>query len=93
MGVKITFQVKTPLLSKKAELLGDFTNWQERPVKMKKVMDGLFEVKVRFKNPNTYQYKFRIDNEWKEDLNDGSPSNGTVPNPFGSRNYFIDVIF
>lgn len=56
-------------------------------------MDGLFEVKVRFKEPNTHQYKFRIDDQWKENLNDGSPSNGTVPNPFGTRNYFIDVMF
>lgn len=93
MSVKITFQVRTSLSAKTAELLGDFTNWQERPIKMKKVMDGLFEVKVRFKEPNTHQYKFRIDDQWKENLNDGSPSNGTVPNPFGTRNYFIDVVF
>lgn len=93
MSAKITFQVKTHISSKMAELLGSFTNWQERPIKMKKVMSGLFEVRVKFKEPGSFEYKFRVDDEWKEDLNDGSPSDGTVPNPFGTRNYFIDVIF
>lgn len=93
MAVKITFQVITGPDAKKAELLGDFTNWNERPIRMKKVMNGLFEVKVKFKKPNRYKYKFMIDGEWKEDLSDGSPSNGTDPNPFGTRNYYIDVSF
>jgi 1,4-alpha-glucan branching enzyme len=91
MSVRITFQVRTVPTAGSAELLGDFTNWQERPIRMKKVMEGLFEISVKFRQANTHVYKFRVDGEWKEELDDGSPANGTVPNPFGTRNYSIDI--
>jgi len=93
MSVKITFQVRTRPEAREAELLGDFTNWQEKPIAMKKVMNGLFEAVVKFRQPDSHKYKFRVDGEWKEEMSDGSPANGTVPNPFGTHNYYLDVIF
>lgn len=91
MRVKLTFRVRTPVQAETAELLGDFTNWQERPISMKKVRDGLFQVKVRLAAPHRYQYRFKVDDKWKETLDDGAPATGTVPTPYNSRNYFIDL--
>lgn len=89
--IKITFQVKSDKEARSAELLGDFTNWEEKPIKMKKIIPGLFKVKVKFREYKTYHYRFKIDGKWKEDMNDGLPSDGTVPNPFGKRNYYIEI--
>jgi hypothetical protein len=58
---------------------------------MKKIHSGLFEIAVKFKEYRTYYYKYKIDGKWKEDMDDGFPADGTVPNPFGSRNYYIDI--
>jgi hypothetical protein len=33
MVVKVTFQVKADKSAKQADLLGDFTNWEENPIK------------------------------------------------------------
>ncbi len=91
MAIKITFQVKTEKDANIAELLGDFTNWEDKPIKMKKIIPGLFEISVKFRENKVYHYKYKVDKKWKEEMDDGSPADGTVPNPFGTRDYFIDI--
>lgn len=91
MAIKIKFQVKADKNAKSAAILGDFTNWEENPIEMKKIHPGLFEVNVKLKEYRIYHYKFKIDDKWKEIMEDDLLADGTVPNPFGSRNYYIDT--
>lgn len=92
MTKTVTFTIEAPTKSN-VELLGDFTNWQEMPIKLKERTEGLYEANVKFRHPATYQYKYQLDGEWIEEMIVVSPACGTVPNPFGSRNFFIDIIF
>ena len=47
-------------------LLGDFNGWGEKSHPMKKNKEGLWE-KSLFLYPGTYEYKFRVDDNWEND--------------------------
>lgn len=67
-------------------LAGDFTDWQQRPLALKKDRSGVWKRTVSLP-PGTYQYRFIVDGEWRDD-----PECATrVPNPFGSQNMVRDV--
>jgi 1,4-alpha-glucan branching enzyme len=62
-------------------LAGDFTNWQEEPIPMKRSLEGVWEAGISLA-PGTYHYRFIADGMWKNDpkhlLN--------APNQFGGQN-------
>ena len=62
-------------------LAADFTDWQAKPIPMKKGADGVWEVEVNLA-PGTYHYRFMVDGEWRDD----PECTLRVPNPFGSAN-------
>lgn len=65
-------------------LAGSFNSWV--PQTMVKEADGLWRLTV-YLAPGTYQYRFLVDNEWKED-----PGNTQrVPNEYGSYNSVVVV--
>jgi 1,4-alpha-glucan branching enzyme len=47
-------------------LVGDFTNWQERPIPMIKGMDGTWTATVILPR-GRHQYLFNVDGNWRED--------------------------
>ena len=62
-------------------LMGDFNHWNRKKHPMKKDQNGLW-VKTVIIPPGTYEYKFLVDGQWKED-----PQNDrTCPNDFGTYN-------
>jgi 1,4-alpha-glucan branching enzyme len=75
-----TFRLRAPE-SAKVLLAGDFTNWQEEPIPMKRAVEGVWETAIPLA-PGTYQYRFIADGEWRDDpdcvLN--------APNQFGGHN-------
>ncbi len=73
--------------AKDVRLVGDFTNWQERPLVMDRMKprSRTFAAMVSLP-PGTYQYKFIVDGEWAED-----PKADSVPNEFGTRNSVITI--
>ena len=65
----------------KVQLVGDFTQWQERPINLQKESDGTWKATVILP-PGTHQYKFVVDGNWCDDPDCKQRS----PNPFGGEN-------
>lgn len=62
-------------------LVGDFTQWQDKPISMVKRGGGLWTASVNLP-PGTYHYRFLVDGQWRDD-----PENTLrVPNPYGGEN-------
>jgi 1,4-alpha-glucan branching enzyme len=62
-------------------LVGDFTQWQDKPLNMVKRERGLWTASVELP-PGTYHYRFLVDGQWRDD-----PENTLrVPNPYGGEN-------
>lgn len=47
-------------------LVGDFTQWQQHPVPLKKQPDGIWKTTVRLA-PGTHHYRFLVDGQWRDD--------------------------
>jgi len=82
-GVKIKPQKFSYVTAAAAsvQLVGDFTNWRERPIPLRREPNGVWRAAVRLE-PGTHYYRFLVDGEWRDDPK--CPLH--VPNPFGSHN-------
>jgi 1,4-alpha-glucan branching enzyme len=67
-------------------LVGDFTQWQHRPIALKPVGPGVWKTVVPLA-PGTYHYRFIVDGEWRDD----PECTVRVPNPFGTQNAVREV--
>ena len=74
------FSYTTPH-ARNVQLVGDFTNWQERPVQLHQEANGVWRTAIRL-DPGTHYYRFLVDGEWRDD----PECPHFVPNPFGSHN-------
>jgi 1,4-alpha-glucan branching enzyme len=75
-----TFSFRAPEASS-VQLVGDFTQWQENPISMKKGEDGRWQAAVQLP-PGTHRYRFLVDGEWRDD----PECTLRTPNPFGGEN-------
>jgi 1,4-alpha-glucan branching enzyme len=68
-------------------LVGDFTNWQAKPLIMDRMKprSRTFAAAIALP-PGTYEYKFIVDGEWVED-----PKADSVLNDFGTQNSVIRI--
>ena len=73
--------------AKDVQLVGDFTDWEARPIIMDRMKprSRTFGAAVDLP-PGTYQYRFIVDGKWVED-----PNADSVPNDFGTRNSVITI--
>lgn len=73
--------------AKEVLLVGDFTNWQAKPLMMDRMKprSRTFAAAVSLP-PGTYEYKFIVDGEWVED-----PHAEAVTNRLGTRNSRLTV--
>jgi 1,4-alpha-glucan branching enzyme len=62
-------------------LVGDFTDWQQRPIKMVKDSGGVWTATVKLP-PGTHNYLFIVDGQWCDDPECAL----RVPNPYGGYN-------
>lgn len=62
------------------QLVGDFTQWQQRPVSMQKGADGVWRTTVELP-PGTHHYRFLVDGQWRDDPD----CILRAPNPYGSE--------
>jgi 1,4-alpha-glucan branching enzyme len=62
------------------QLVGDFTNWEERPIRLRKEPNGVWQAAVRLE-PGTHYYRFLVDGQWRDDPE--CPL--FVPNPYGGH--------
>ena len=74
------FSIATPD-AQEVQFVGDFTNWQERPIHLRKEPNGVWRTAVRLE-PGTHYYRFLVDGQWRDD----PECPVKVPNPFGGRN-------
>jgi 1,4-alpha-glucan branching enzyme len=83
---KVTFQISAPG-AKQVYLAGDFTQWETEAKRMtrKREQSGSFFITVSL-SPGTYEYKFIVDGQWRED-----PSTERRGNEFGTNNSVIHV--
>jgi len=82
---KVTFSL-TSSDAKEVILMGDFNQWNPKVHPMKKNKNGGWE-KMTFLLPGTYEYRFMVDGQWKNDPD----NNQTRTNQFGTKNNFIVV--
>src|SRR5262245_21596358 len=80
------FKLLAPTATK-VELVGDFTDWQERPIHMLKLADGVWRANVSLP-PGIYLYRFIADGEWWDD----PESKARVSNPYGSLDSIREVV-
>jgi 1,4-alpha-glucan branching enzyme len=67
-------------------LVGDFTDWQRRPIAMYKRNGGAWTITVDLV-PGEHHYRFMVDGEWRDD-----PECTTrVPNPYGSQDMVTNI--
>jgi 1,4-alpha-glucan branching enzyme len=80
-----TFSFKAPG-AMRVQLAGDFTQWQQRPVDMRKGDDGIWRTTVEL-SPGEHHYRFLVDGQWRDDPE--CPQH--APNPFGSEDAIRQV--
>lgn len=86
MNKKVTFQIDAPG-AKQVLLAGDFTQWEAGAKRMtrKRGQTQLFSTSISLP-PGTYEYKYIVDGEWKED-----PAAQNCINRFGTQNSVLTV--
>jgi 1,4-alpha-glucan branching enzyme len=62
------------------QLVGDFTQWQQNPINMKKGSEGIWHASVPLE-PGTHHYRFLVDGQWRDD----PECTLRVPNPYGGQ--------
>lgn len=67
-------------------LVGDFTQWQAKPISMTQQEGGMWSVTADLP-PGTHHYRFLVDGEWRDDLE----CVVRVPNPYGGFNAVREV--
>ena len=84
-GVEQTFFITAPAATR-VLLAGDFTKWQEAPIRMEKGSDGVWTAKVEL-SAGTHHYRFLVDGEWQDD----PECTLRIQNPYGSHNSVREV--
>jgi 1,4-alpha-glucan branching enzyme len=72
--------------ARSVQLVGDFTQWQERPINLQKGADGVWRTTVQLA-PGTHHYRFLVDGQWRDD----PECILRAPNPFGSEDMMRQV--
>jgi 1,4-alpha-glucan branching enzyme len=83
---KQKFQIEAPE-AEKVLLVGDFTQWQQKPVTMRKGKDGRWTASVELA-PGPHAYRFIVDGEWCDDPD----CTQRVPNPYGGQDMIRQVL-
>jgi 1,4-alpha-glucan branching enzyme len=78
-GSAQAFSLRAPDASS-VQLVGDFTQWQERPINLQKSADGVWQATVKL-SPGTHHYRFLVDGQWRDDPD----CTLRTPNPFGGE--------
>ena len=67
-------------------LAGDFTDWEQHPVSLKKQRDGSWTATVPLE-PGVHEYRFLVDGQWRDD----ETCRSRKPNAFGAQNCVREV--
>jgi 1,4-alpha-glucan branching enzyme len=84
-GRKQTFTLNAPDAGC-VQLMDDFTQWQNRPISMKKSAQGVWRTAVELA-PGAHHYRYFVDGEWHDD----PACVLRAPNPYGGENMIRQV--
>ena len=76
----VTFAYEAPE-AQMVSLAGNFTNWDQAPVSLRKSKDGLWQATLSLA-PGSYEYRLLVDGRWQDD----PQCPARVANPFGTQN-------
>jgi 1,4-alpha-glucan branching enzyme len=79
--IKETFQLMAPD-AEHVLLAGDFTEWEENAVVMKRLKSGVWKLQVALETSSTIQYRFLVDGRWVDD----PECQARIPNGMGGEN-------
>jgi 1,4-alpha-glucan branching enzyme len=68
------------------QLVGDFTQWQEKPIQLQKGAHGIWHTRVELE-PGSHHYRFLVDGQWRDD----PECTVRVGNPFGTEDMVCEV--
>ncbi|MDD5140371.1 MAG: glycogen-binding domain-containing protein [Verrucomicrobiales bacterium] len=80
-GIQQKFTLKA-LGARSVLLAADFTNWQQSPLPMKRLTEGVWDASVVLP-PGVYHYRFVVDGRWRDDSEEGMHR---TLKPWGSQN-------
>ncbi len=68
-------------------LVGDFTQWQQKGIPMRKGPDGIWTATVELA-PGKHVYRFIVDGEWRDD----PECRLRIANPYGTQDMVRQVV-
>lgn len=84
--VRVTFELPAEVGGEVVHLVGDFTDWQRRP--MKRRDDGTWTTTVNLEPERSYEFRYLVDEErWENDWH----ADRYVPGPFGTDNSVVET--
>jgi 1,4-alpha-glucan branching enzyme len=86
---KVTFEVASEEIdAQNITLVGDFNDWNETQLEMKKYKNGKFKAVVNLEKDKEYQFKYLIDGEkWENDFE----ADSYVANHHGGENSVVST--
>ena len=85
---KVTFVLPDEVNADTVHLHGEFTQWEEAPIKMKHYKDGNFKVSITLESGAQYRFRYHLDDErWENDW----AADAYIPNEFGSEDSIVVV--
>ncbi|MBZ0301190.1 MAG: isoamylase early set domain-containing protein [Anaerolineae bacterium] len=83
---KVTFSLSPDKGADKADVVGDFTDWQPSP--MEQLKNGSFKVVLELPQGNEYQFRYLLNgSEW---INE-TEADHFVPNPYSGENSVVTI--
>jgi 1,4-alpha-glucan branching enzyme len=88
---KVTFRFTKDILegAEKVALVGDFNNWDEKALEMKKLKSGEFTTLIELEKGKSYEFRYLVNGtEWFND----TEADGYVNNKFGVENCVVEAL-
>ena len=88
---KVTFRLTKDMVvgADKVSLVGDFNNWDEKALEMKKLKSGEFTSLLELEKGKAYEFRYLVnDTNWYNDLE----ADRYVSNSFGAENCVVEAI-
>lgn len=84
----VMFSLSDKVNADKVTLQGEFTNWDEKPLRMRHYKDGNFKVSVTLEAGRSYRFRYLLDGErWENDWD----ADAYGPNEFGTEDSILEV--
>ena len=83
---KVTFELEN-LEANQVFVAGDFNNWKENDLALKKLKNGSFKGGINLPKGNKYEFRYIIDGSWANEKD----ADAHTQNEFGSENSVLEV--